>query len=698
MWGDQLLRAPNGPSYARARTYLKPLLYAESAAGPLTDSGVYYLPLAQPLGARGSGSFALHVADGGAIVSQRAGGPELTIGVGAHGRERYGSCLVRLAAPALYGGYLPILETRYTDSAGTRYRQESFAIHVPQTRSLVSFLRLTVTGSATVRLRLRPSVRGLAAAGDRLVRGRDTYLFFSPRGRLSRSTLTYTRAKTIYVARLDRPAPSRDLPLDETSYEGARSSVVAYWQRRLAQGTPFVVPEAQVLDAERNLLIQNLALTWRYSVGNQYEEFSFPESIDGAEVMGEYGFGAVDRSILRAALAKRLALYPDLEIGEKLLGSALYYHLFADRAFIDEGTSVFRNYLPSLGSQLARSGNGILPRERYSSDLPERVYGLNSQAVVWQGLRLLAPIWAATGHVRLASTARSLAVRLGAGLRRAVRESERRLPDGSLFVPAKLLDGEPAYGALTASKPGTYWNLVMPYALASGLLPPGSAEARGVLRYLLEHGSRLLGLVRAGAYTLYGTPRYPTSGSDEVYGVNLARFLADNDQPGQLVLSLYGGLAAAMTPQTFVSGEGATIAPLRHEYYRRMYLPPNSVSNAAFLETLRLMLVHETARGLELAYATPRPWLRPGRKILVRDAPTSFGRVSYSIEALPGALRVQLAIPERAALVKLRLRLPRGNGITAVTLNGHPFGRYRAETLDLSGRKGNLTLLVRTRR
>ena len=47
------------------------------------------------------------------------------------------------------------------------------------------------------------------------------------------------------------------------------------------------------------------------------------------------------------------------------------------------------------------------------------------------------------------------------------------------------------------------------------------------------------------------------SGTNEVYGLNVARFLADNDRPDQLVLSLYGALAAGMTDGTFVSGESA---------------------------------------------------------------------------------------------------------------------------------------------
>src|SRR5207249_11263945 len=97
------------------------------------------------------------------------------------------------------------------------------------------------------------------------------------------------------------------------------------------------------------------------------------------------------------------------------------------------------------------------------------------------------------------------------------------------------------------------------------------------------HGSRILGLVRAGAYSLYGKARFPVSGSDQVYGLNVARFLADNDRPDQLVLSLYGQLAAGMTAGTYVSGEGATIAPVRGEYYRKMLLPPNAGSNPTFL-------------------------------------------------------------------------------------------------------------------
>jgi hypothetical protein len=610
VWGESLLRAPGGPTYAGARRFLPPLLLARGPGGkPLTASGVYYLPFGQ------SSAVDLHVADGSQVIARRVGGRTLTVWVGAGGNERYGSCLARLAQPQLAGGWLPILETRYTDASGTRYSQESFATRGPR-----SFIRLSVATRAT-------------AARVRL--GSDTY------------RVPAHSSRTVEVA-----WPGG--PIAASAYDEARASVVDYWRGRLAEGMTIDVPEPRVVDAARAVTVQNLELTWRYSIGNPYEEFSFPESVDVAQVMSEWGFGPVARSILRASLTRRATPYPNWKKGEKLLGSAEYYRLFADHPFVDQVTPTLARYVASLGAQIG-GGRAMLDRERFSSDIPDSVYGLHSQTVVWAGLRAIGAVWSQTGHPQLAATCTRLAARLEAGLRRAVAASQRRLPDGTLFMPVRLLGGEQPYDALTESRPASYWNLVMPYALASGFFAPGSAQAEGILRYMLRHGSRLLGLVRAGAFAIYAT-----SGTDQVYGINMARFLADNDQADQLVLSLYGSLAAAMAPGTYVSGEGASVTPLPGTRYRAMYLPPNGASNAAFLETLRVMLVHERPDGLDLAFSTPRAWLRPGRHIAVTNAPTSFGPVSFSIDAGASSAHVTVDVPDRAPLgsVRVRLRLP----------------------------------------
>jgi len=714
-WGNELLASFDGPTFAGAQRYLGPLLLAKAAEGArLTDSGVHYVPFSGQVGESGAGSMALHVADGSQIVSQRASGRSLTVDVGSGGRERYGWCLDRLEAFGLDGGYLPILQTRYVDAHGVRYRQESFAVRIPQTRSLVSFVKLTADARGSrldaTALRFTPSEPGLTLDGERLIRGDRTYLVFDTGGRLEGSSVTYAvpagSSRTVYVAWLNSPASAQPIALDRNAYKRAKELLSQFWNRHLAAGMTIEVPESRVLDAQRSLLIQNLALTWRYSVGNPYQQFSFPEGVDVAQVMSAYGFSEVARAILVKSLTTPLTRYPNWKMGQKLVGSALHYRLFQDRSYVDRATPLLRAYVTELGRQIEANRRGILNRERYSSDIADLVYGLHSQAVVWQGLRSMARVWEEAGRKSLAATCRSLAARLEAGLRRAVHESQRRLPDGSLFIPVRLLDRETPYETVTESRSGGYWNLVAPYAFASGLFPPGSPEADGVLRYMLLHGSRLLGLVRAGAYSLYGLePAYPRSGVNPVYGLNAVRFLADNDRPDQLVLSLYGQLAAGMAPGTFVSGEGLSVAPLRGEYYRSMYLPPNGESNGSFLETLRLMLVHETRhrtgtpQGLELAFATPRAWLRPGKEIGVRGAPTSFGPVSFSIVSSDGSVRASLDVPSRSRLrtLELRLRLPRGSRIARVTINGRTHRRFdaRTETIDLSGLSGRLNLIVR---
>jgi hypothetical protein len=678
VWGNALLRSPAGPTFAGVRRRLEPLFLARAARGArMTASGAYYLPFAQPPGAGGAGSVALHVADGSQVLAQRVDGRALTVFVG-RGGERYGSCLARLAPARLAEGYLPILQTRYVDAAGSRYEQESFAARVPGARSLVSFVRLRVTARAPTRVHFE-------ARGSSVTYG-------VPRG----------TSRTVYVTWLNGPGARRVLEGRAESYDAARQEIVAYWERRLAEGSSIVVPERRVTDAARALLIQNLELTWRYSIGNAYEEFSFPESVDVAQVMGELGFGPVARAILRTSLTRRATPYPNWKMGEKLLGWASYYRLYRDGAALARVNPVLRRYVDTLARQLTRGG--ILGRERYSSDIPDSVYGLHAQAVVWQGLNAIADAWAQTGDAAAAARARALAARLQRGLRSAVARSQRRLPDGSLFVPVRLLDGERPYASVTETRLGSYWNLVMPYALASGFFAPDGPQARGILRYMLRHGSRLLGLVRAGGYALYGDPVYPVSATDQVYGINVARFLADVGEPDQLVLSLYGQLAAAMAPGTFVAGEAASVAPLAGERRRSMYLPPNAASNAAFLETLRLMLVHETRdrsgrpRGLELAFATPRAWLRPGAQLSVARVPTSFGPVSYTLAADADAVHATVIVPDRSPLrsLRLRLRLPHGGRIVSVQFGGAPYDRFdaRTGTIDLTGRRGTIDLDV----
>jgi hypothetical protein len=506
-----------------------------------------------------------------------------------------------------------------------------------------------------------------------------------------------------------RVAWEREPGLREVSpeaFDAARRATKAYWTQRLGAGAFVRVPEQAVMNAWRGVLAQNLGLAWRYSIGNPYEEFSYPEALDVAQVMAEWGQRTLSRSIVRASLRQRASRYPNWKKGERLLAAAAYYRLYRNRAELARVTPALREYVSDFERQIVSDPHSLLARERYSSDIADSVYGLHSQAVAWQGMRAVAAAWADAGKPTLARSTLVTAAKLERGLRRAVAASEKRLEDGSLFVPISLLDGERPYGTVTEARLGSYWNLVMPYALASGLFQPGGERAAGIFRYMRLHGSRLLGLVRAGAYRLYGEGQFPRGGTDEVYGNNVARFLADNDKADELVLGLYGQLAVAMTPGTFVGGEAASVAPHEGSYLRTTYLPPNSASNATFLTKLRLMLVRETRGadgepdGLRLGFATPRAWLEPGKHVVVRRMPTSGGLVSFDLRAHADSVQATIRVPGRKTFAELalRLRLPDGRRIVAVRVNGRSSSRLdrRTGTIDLTGLRGTLEIAAQT--
>src|SRR5690348_12847241 len=60
LWGEDLLRAPGGPTLAAARRFLAPLGRAvQWHRSPLTPTGAYYVPLSFPFTPKGSTVYAL---------------------------------------------------------------------------------------------------------------------------------------------------------------------------------------------------------------------------------------------------------------------------------------------------------------------------------------------------------------------------------------------------------------------------------------------------------------------------------------------------------------------------------------------------------------------------------------------------------------------------------------------------------------
>ena len=241
----------------------------------------------------------------------------------------------------------------------------------------------------------------------------------------------------------------------------------------------------------------------------------------------------------------------------------------------------------------------------------------------------------------------------------------------------------------------------MPYALASGWFPAHSTDARGIFRYLLEHGARLLGVTRTYARTVYGDADGSRAGSG-LRARHLAvprgqrparparpeplRHVGRRNDGGYLYLGR-GGVGAA--------GKGA--------YDRSMFMPPNTGANASYLETLHELLIHErrgslgAPAGLDLAFSTPRAWLADGQEIDVRAAPTSFGKVTYSLVRHGSTIEGRLVLPA-GAHCRLRLRLPAGEHLVRVLVGSirSPSTAQGRSTSAVAGARSRCTRQSRT--
>ena len=319
-------------------------------------------------------------------------------------------------------------------------------------------------------------------------------------------------------------------------------------------------------NAERGILTQVIAYGWRYSIGNPYEELSYAESLDAAEVAAEYGYSSVAKSIIELSL-RRMRLRPfrfTAFRGAHILSTAaLYYRLTRDRAFLRAETPALDQLVERIAQRQVTSGpaRGRLEPEALSTDLENHsVDSVSGPDRGGRGVLSIGRVWSSTGYAAHAARARTIAVGLDQALRPAVARARSGSATDRCSSPTSCR--QKPFGRLTASRAGSYWNLVMPYALSSGWFrrtrrrhagssatccntAPGSSASREPTHAPCT-----------GTHRERGSPRSTASSS--------SRFLADNDQPDQLDLSLYGMLAAGMTPaptsrarRFAAAGEGA---------------------------------------------------------------------------------------------------------------------------------------------
>jgi hypothetical protein len=695
VWGEASLRQPGGPSYEFFRDLLPPLRYVN------TEFRHYPIVLSAPAAA----VKARWVSNGSAVNARaykkpmwREVGFPVRFAVGADA-ELFGQDVSRLDGPRYRSGYLPIVHVAYR-SGRTTYEQEAFTgVRGALADNAAVFVRFTVRGEPSS-VRAEVGADGPVTAADGALHeaaGRTLVLFdaawhYHAEKKELRASLAPGQSARLIV--LTRPLPPPVPKLTTAVYDDEARACADCWTALVKRGLDLEVPEPVVNDAWRALIVGNLLIAvgdrMHYSAGNAYDHLYEAECGDAVRSLMLYGYTVEARRMVGPLLTFNRQATRFHVAGHKLQLLTHYYWVTRDTDYMRSQEAVWKPVADFI-VQSRKTPNGLLPRDRYAGDISWQVYALNSNANCWRGLRDLAAVLDDLGeHERAVGLFRE-ADAFRKAILDAVAKSERRAGT-SLFIPNALLDDEQPYDPIPATQLGSYYNLMAPYILGSGIFAPGSERETALVEYPRRHSGLAMGMIRTtpqqGEFN--GQP-----GVNVLYGLRYQLALLRRDERDRALVGFYGQLAQGMTRDTFIGGEGSRFLH-GDRHGRSFYLPPNSASNAMFLTVLRYLLIQDwdldddgRPETLRLLYGVPGRWLKDGAVIRVGRAPTMFGEVSFRVESHLERGEVVMTLdppPRRPKQLLVRLPLPPGWKAISATTAGTELPLGGDGAVNVSGR------------
>ncbi len=703
LWGLAAMQQTNGASYEFFADLLPPLCYV--------NAKFRHYPIV--LCAPGSLQKARLISNGSGVNSRaslntwKETGTAVSFFTGTEPLP-FGEKLDALDGPHYERGYLPIVQMDYRSGAAT-YREETFAsVDFSDNALLFTQFSLrhgksgTITARVESKISLHEAGNALRDDNDRVVISFDKKWRWDGRQQTLTAHLSAHHTATLAIATV--PINSKISPTWH-DYDSQKKKCIKKWESLLANAMKVDAPEPIVNAAWKSTIIGNLLLLrgdhMNYSAGNSYETMYEAESGDAVRAMLLWGLTEEGRRMIPPLMD--YGVNPGLRFHDaafKLQLLAHHFWLNRDAQFIREQKARWSRCVKILTGERDQA-TGLLPRESYCGDEFDKVFSLNSNANAWRGLRDMAAVLQQLGERDEAKSIGETADTLRKAVLAAVEKSERRDVQPP-FLPIALFGEEKPYDVLTATRRGSYWNLMIPYVIGSGIFN-GTDRENSMLRYLEEHGGICMGMIRFDQHSgLFANE----NGLDDLYGLRYVDALLRRDEPERALVSFYGKLAQGMTRDTFLSAEGTSLRPL-DKFGRPMYLPPTCSGNALFLWQLRSMLVQDydldndgEAETLRLLFATPRRWLENGKTISVQNAPTSFGKISLRVESkiARGEVIAKVVLPEKNSAKKtlLRIRLPEGWKIDSAKTESQSLKVDQNGTVDLSALSGRNTVRFKT--
>lgn len=546
----------------------------------------------------------------------------------------------------------------------------------------------------------------------------------------------------LFVPHITRPETNAAI-IARLNFKNSLAKFITYWDTQLTKGRMVLhLPESRLNNMYKSLLAQSLIILRRNNellYGNYwYEAYFGLEEGWPAVALAQYGF------------TRQAEVDVEIMLNPGNLDKSNYYHQFRNGldpwyalrvVYLSGDMAWLRHILPRLTESAdwtvrvrhQTSGRddlsiGLLPRDVYGGDISTPAYSLWSNACCWRGLEETGRALRDTNEKQLAEKYH----RDARDYRSTLWELYHKIIDRNTtppFVPLALEIGKPgtagyqkvekSYPFLARDPLGNYWILLSPDFLETGLFSPTDERARWLTDYLEEKGGLVAGLAR-----FYG-------GTDYIYGFGYALALLKRQERRKYLATFYSMVANGMSRNTFSSPEVTGVFPLRVSnlqmeaayknnlwrwaaYGLRDGRPehgddygsePLSAGAGVMLQLLRKMLVDEPKDNdgkptgqLSLANLIPRSWLKDGKRLEVDEAPTCFGKVSFSVTShlKKGYIEAHIDPPHRsvAAQIVLHLPSPDGGEIRQVRLNGRTWKEFHHDMISLPGNSGRLSVVV----
>lgn len=722
LWGEAAMAQPNGPSYEFFEKLLPPPRYVNA------DFRYYPIVLSAP-----EAKIKARLISNGSGINLRGGtrswnnpGVPFTFRVGTD-EFLFGGISSRLSEPVLAEGWLPIPEICYAhttpyqtggivplnqekrNAPGEIYRLEAFAATDPVlAENGIVFVKFDLKEGTDGYIAVEPGpdstslTKGKLADAD----GNVLALFddsWKKEGRLIKARLKPSSPATLAIA--TKPLRMNTaLFLSGSTYDSRRQTCVQTWKEIAARGMQILTPEPLVNNLYRNSVCQLFELINGdkifYSAGNQYEKLYEAEGSDAALALLAFGYEAEMRRLMIPLFA---FTRPGLEYHQaafKINNLCQYYWYTRDAAALKELRPLWEKEGQLLDKNRTGAG-GLYPEEQYCGDIHTFVQSLTVNTQAWRAMRDLGALLAETGQKKEGEHYRKEAAAFRQVVLRAVERAVLPQTDPP-FVPIALNGGEPAHDPILHSRIGGYWNLIIGYALRSGIFPAGSAQESWIPHYQEQHGGLMMGMIKSGGTQInFWTGE---QGLNPLYGTRYSLDALRRDDPGRALVSFYGMAAQGLTRNTFVGGEGSSIESV-DPAGRFFYCPPNSAASAHVLSMLRNLLVQDwdldddgRPETLRLGFAVPKQWLEDGKSVEVKEAPTAFGKTSFSIQSHLGAGEITVRYtppprPPKKAL--LRVRVPDKWLLKTVAAGNRQLRMDENGTVDVTSFKAPVLLIFR---